>query len=90
MNAKVSQQTPNSYLISWPPLLSGYNLPRFWEVTWVHTFSPALGRNITEVEPTNLRQDQVYIEVGYNQGGGVKFQQIPLKIISWLCKRQIL
>ena len=42
---------------------SGYNLPRFWEVTWVRNFSPALGRNITEVEPTELRQDEVYIEV---------------------------
>ena len=43
---------------------SGYNLPRFWEVTWVQTYSTVLGRNITEVEPTNLRQHQVYIEVG--------------------------
>ena len=38
-------------------------MPRFWEVTWVRNFSPALGRNITEVEPTELRQDEVYIEV---------------------------
>ena len=44
--------------------ISGYNLPRFWEVTWLQTYSTVLGRNITEVEPTNLRQDQVYIEVG--------------------------
>ena len=44
---------------------SGYNLPRFWEVTWAQTYSTVLGRNITEVEPTNLRQHQVYIEVGW-------------------------
>ena len=42
-------------------------MPRFWEVTWAHTFSPVLARNITEVEPTLLRQDQVYIEVGATQ-----------------------
>ena len=56
-------------LISWKLLVlqSGYNLPRFWEVTWAHTFSPVLARNITEVEPTLLRQDQVYIEVGETQ-----------------------
>ena len=56
-------------LISWKLLVlqSGYNLPRFWEVTWAHTFSPVLARNITEVEPTLLRQDQVYIEVGATQ-----------------------
>ena len=45
---------------------SGYNLPRFWEVTWAQTYSTVLGRNVTEVEPTNLRQHQVYIEVGHN------------------------
>ena len=45
---------------------SGYNLPRFWEVTWAQTYSTVLGRNITEVEPTNLRQHQVYIEVGWS------------------------
>ena len=39
-------------------------MPRFWEVTWAQTYSTVLGRNVTEVEPTNLRQHQVYIEVG--------------------------
>ena len=41
----------------------GYNLPRFWEVTWVETYSPILDRNITEVVPTKLRLNQIYIEV---------------------------
>jgi len=44
----------------------GYNLPRFWEVTWSETWSPMLNRTITEVIPTSLRLNQIYIEVYIN------------------------
>ncbi len=41
-----------------------YNLPRFWEVSWQHT--DRQGKNITEVVPTDLRQNDIYIEVGFS------------------------
>jgi len=44
----------------------GYNLPRFWEVTWAQVYSPALAANITEVVPTQLRENKTYIEVYIN------------------------
>ena len=44
-------------------IIVGYNMPRFWEVTWSTTYSSVLGKNTTEVIPTQLRLDQYYIEV---------------------------
>ena len=38
-------------------------MPRFWEVTWSHSYSVILNKNTTEVVPTMLRLDQYYIEV---------------------------
>ena len=37
----------------------------FPEVTWQKTYSPDLEKNVTEVVPTSLRQNNHYIEV-YN------------------------
>ena len=38
-----------------------YNIPRFLEVTWASTYDNATEENITEVRPTLLRQDPIYI-----------------------------
>ena len=40
-----------------------YNLTRFWEVTWEIQFIPELEANITNVQPTELRQHATYIRV---------------------------
>ena len=54
--------------------IAGYNMPRFWEVTWSTSYSPVLDKNTTEVIPTQLRLDQYYIEV----------QGVPKKVSSRL------
>ena len=38
-----------------------YNIPRFLEVTWASTYDDDTKENITEVQPTLLRQDPIYI-----------------------------
>ena len=40
-----------------------YNIPRFLEVTWVSTFDEVSGLNRTEVTPTVLRQNPIYISI---------------------------
>lgn len=40
-----------------------YNIPRFREVTWRTTYYPELGANITNVMPTELRDDPTYINI---------------------------
>jgi hypothetical protein len=38
-----------------------YNIPRFFEVTWSVIYDEAAKENKTEVSPTLLREDQIYI-----------------------------
>lgn len=40
-----------------------YNIPRFLEVTWLSIYDEDTGVNRTEVRPTALRQNQVYISI---------------------------
>ena len=40
-----------------------YNIPRFWEVTWQTRTYENLNATITNVEPTELRNDPTYINV---------------------------
>ena len=39
------------------------NQTRFWEVSWSHVYNENEGKNETQVVPTLLRQNDVYIEV---------------------------
>ena len=48
-------------LISLAALL--YNIPRFLEVTWVSTYDELSRENRTEVTPTPLRQNPMYISI---------------------------
>ena len=52
-------------------------MPRFWEVTWSHSYSPVLDKNITEVVPTMLRLDEYYIEVS-----GVVVEAVLTQILT--------
>lgn len=40
-----------------------YNLPRFWEVSWYSYFDPEVNQTRTDIIPTALRDNQVYISV---------------------------
>ena len=38
-----------------------YNIPRFLEVTWVETYDEENGKNITKIQQTKLRENEIYI-----------------------------
>lgn len=40
-----------------------YNIPRFWEITWVEVFDPGRNRTVAVYDPTPLRTDPAYINV---------------------------
>ena len=58
-------------------------MPRFWEVTWSHSYSTILNKNTTEVVPTMLRLDQYYIEV--REEDVKTYSDLPYQIyINWM------
>jgi hypothetical protein len=51
------------YVISIGVFAFLYNIPRFWEVTWLTSFYPDIAANLTVVQQTSLRSNPTYISI---------------------------